>query len=457
MSEFTSRRPEDGTLIRTWAEASDAEVEATLERAVRAQAALAAKPVAERVRAFASLAKALRANEDALAREITDEVGKRREESLAEVRKSALCCEHYAENAVAGLATVRVDAGARESGYRFDPLGVVLAIMPWNFPLWQVIRCAIPAIAAGNAVVVKHAPNVQGCAERLTALVADAGGLEGALLNLRVSHERVGALISDPRVAAVSLTGSVRAGRAVAALAGAALKPCVLELGGSDPLIVLKDADLDRAVDCALRSRLLNGGQSCIAAKRFVVVDAVYDAFAEALAARWRALVIGRPSGDGVDVGPMARPDLAAALRSQVEVSMAAGAVELARACAPEGPCFVDAVLLGEVVPGMPAFDEETFGPLGALVRARDEADALRLANTTPYGLGASIFTRDEERARSLLSRVRAGHVAINGIVRSDPRLPFGGVGDSGLGRELGAMGLHAFANVRAFTLDGLS
>jgi succinate-semialdehyde dehydrogenase/glutarate-semialdehyde dehydrogenase len=377
--------------------------------------------------------------------------GKPITEARGEVAKCAWACRYYVENAEQFLAREPVETDASRSWVSYEPLGPVLAIMPWNFPLWQVIRFAAPALMAGNVGLLKHAPDVPGCAQALEALFTDAGYPQGVFQNLAIDNERTAAVIADPRVRAVTLTGSVGAGRAVAAAAGAALKPSVLELGGSDPCIVLADADLDEAVEGAMIGRFLNSGQSCIAAKRLIVEDAVHDAFVDKLTAAIDRLVIGNPMDDATQIGPMAREDLRGALHDQVWRSVAAGA-ELVRGGKPWGDSgwFYEPTLLIGVTPGMAAFDEETFGPAASVVRARDLDHALELADDTTFGLGASIWTADVERALGVAHRIASGHLSINGIVKSDPRLPFGGVRDSGYGRELSRAGMLAFVNARA-------
>jgi succinate-semialdehyde dehydrogenase/glutarate-semialdehyde dehydrogenase len=333
---------------------------------------------------------------------------------------------------------------------RFDPLGVVLAVMPWNFPFWQVIRCAAPALAAGNTVLLKHASNVPGCAIALEEAFHEAGFPEGAFTTLLVPARAVGEIIAHPAVRAVSLTGSEAAGRQVAALAGASLKKTVLELGGSDAFVVLADADVEYAALQAALARTLNNGQSCIAAKRFIVEEPVAGRFEVAFIASMAALRVGDPRDRATQVGPLARPDLVDELEDQVGRTVAAGATLRLGGRRQEGPgCFFPPTVLTGVEPGMAAFDEETFGPVGPVIRARDTEHALELANRSRYGLGGSIWTADAGRGRALAARFEAGAVFVNETVKSDPRVPFGGVKDSGYGRELAAFGLREFANVK--------
>ena len=323
----------------------------------------------------------------------------------------------------------------------FEPLGPVLAVMPWNFPLWQVFRFAAPALMAGNVGLLKHASNVSGCALAIEGILHEAGLPRDAFRALLVGSARVAALVEDPAVAAVTLTGSTPAGRAVAARAGACLKKTVLELGGSDPYVILEDADVEAAAETCAAARLVNGGQSCIAAKRFIVVEAVLQRFQELLVERVRSRRMGDPLEEGTDVGPQARRDLRDELHRQVEASVARGARALLGCRVPGGPgAFYPPSVLAGVAPGMPAFDEELFGPVAAIVAARDERDAIRLANQTVYGLGAAVFTRDVERGERIARHeLAAGSCFVNASVRSDPRLPFGGIRESGYGRELGA------------------
>jgi succinate-semialdehyde dehydrogenase/glutarate-semialdehyde dehydrogenase len=379
------------------------------------------------------------------------EMGKPVTEGEAEVEKCAATCDFYADHAAAMLAPQARDVPEQRAYVRFDPLGTVFAIMPWNFPFWQVLRCAVPTLAAGNTLVLKHAGNVPGCAEALGTLFAEAGVPAGVFENLHLPHDAVDAVIADPRVAAVTLTGSTAAGRAVAAAAGRALKKTVLELGGSDAFVVLDDADVDAAAAGAADARLVNGGQSCIASKRFIVDARVADAFVERFARAMAARHVGNPLERTTQVGPLARRDLRDELHRQVEATRAHGARVVVGGTVPVGPgAFYPPTVLDGVSPGMTAFDEETFGPVAAVVRARDEADAIRLANASVYGLAGAVWSRDRARAERVAAAMETGSVAVNGHVRSDPRMPFGGVKESGYGRELSEWGLREFVNVKA-------
>ncbi|MEB2312104.1 MAG: NAD-dependent succinate-semialdehyde dehydrogenase [Sorangiineae bacterium] len=421
-----------------------------VEATERASRGWRERPIAERAAVIARVGKLLRERKLALAELMVREMGKPVVQAEAEVEKCAWVCEHYAEHGPAYLAPEPVATDASESLVRFDPLGVVLAVMPWNFPLWQVFRFAAPALLAGNAGALKHAPNVCGSALAIRELWSAAGLPGGVFEVLFVSDDDADRLIAHPAVSAVTLTGSGRAGRAVGAAAGAALKQVVLELGGSDAFIVLADAALERAAEVAVKARMQNNGQSCIAAKRFIVERAVAARFEALVVERVRALRVGSPLERETELGPLARADLRDALARQVDASVAAGARLLTGGRALPGPgFFYEPTVLAEVAPGMPAFDEETFGPLAALTVASDAEHALALANRSSYGLGCSLFTRDLGRARALAARVEAGSVFVNEMVKSDPRLPFGGVKASGHGRELGREGARAFTNVK--------
>jgi succinate-semialdehyde dehydrogenase/glutarate-semialdehyde dehydrogenase len=393
----------------------------------------------------------LREEKDALARLMALEMGKPVAQGRAEAEKCATTCDYYAEHAKRLLAPEPAPTEARSSYVAFEPLGPVLAVMPWNFPLWQVFRFAAPALMAGNVGLLKHASNVTGCALAIEQLLREAGLPRAAFRALVVPSSRVQGLIEAPQVVAVTLTGSTPAGRSVAAKAGACLKRTVLELGGSDPYVVLEDADLDDAAETCAASRLINAGQSCIAAKRFVVVEPVLQAFEERLVERMRARTMGDPLDEKTAVGPQARHDLREELQRQVEASVAKGARVRLGCAVPEGPgAFYPPSVLAGVTPGMPAFDEELFGPVAAVVAAKDERDAIRLANQTVFGLGAAVFTRDVERGERIArEQLEAGSCFVNASVRSDPRLPFGGVRESGYGRELSAFGIREFVNVK--------
>jgi succinate-semialdehyde dehydrogenase/glutarate-semialdehyde dehydrogenase len=384
------------------------------------------------------------------------EMGKPVAQGRSEVDKCAWVCRYYVEHGAAFLAPEAVVSDAAKSYVTFQPLGTVLAVMPWNFPLWQVFRFAAPALMAGNAGLLKHSSNVSGCALAIEQILHAAGFPSPLFRTLLVGSARVGALVDAPQVAAVTLTGSTPAGRAVAARAGAALKKTVLELGGSDPYVILEDADLEAAAEACAASRLINGGQSCIAAKRFVVVEAVRARFEELLVERMRARRLGDPLDPAVDVGPQARHDLRDDLRRQVARSVELGARVRLGGEVPSGPgAFYPPTVLTGVTRGMPAHDEELFGPVAAVIAAQDEADALRKANDSPFGLGAAVFTRDRARGERLAAEeLQAGSCFVNAFVRSDPRLPFGGIKESGYGRELSSFGIREFVNVKTVYVE---
>jgi succinate-semialdehyde dehydrogenase / glutarate-semialdehyde dehydrogenase len=446
-----SINPSDGSLIHEYPEASDVEVAEALAAATGAFESWRRRSFDERSTTLRRAATLLRERRDALALLMALEMGKPVSQGRAETDKCAGVCDYYADHAARLLAPEAAPTEARTSYVAFEPLGPVLAVMPWNFPLWQVFRFAAPALMAGNVGLLKHASNVTGVALAIEEILHAAGVPPAAFRTLVVPSSRVAGLVESPHVAAVTLTGSTPAGRAVAAKAGACLKKSVLELGGSDPYVVLEDADLDAAAETCAASRLINGGQSCIAAKRFVVVEPVLGEFEERLVERMRVRCVGDPLDEATAVGPQARVDLRDELQRQVEASVARGARVRLGCVVPPGPgAFYPPSVLSDVIPGMPAFDEELFGPVAAVVAAQDEKDAIRLANQTVFGLGAAVFTRDLARGERIARHeLQAGSCFVNAFVRSDPRLPFGGIRESGYGRELGAFGIREFVNVK--------
>ena len=449
-----THNPATGAVLATHPVLSPEALEQCLQRAHAASAAWRNTPIAQRVPHLHAIAAALEDHSEALANLMTAEMGKPLAQARSEVAKCAWVCRFYADEAAGFLAPRPAAAKVPDNAVVYEPLGPILSIMPWNFPLWQVLRFAAPALMAGNAVLVKHAPNTAGTSARLAQLVSDAGLPDGLLQDLPIEVERVEAVLADDRVKAVTVTGSERAGRAVAALAGRFLKPSVLELGGSDPFVVLADADLEAALDAGVASRCLNAGQSCIAAKRFIVEAPVHDAFVEGLVARMSSLVVGDPTAPQTDLGPLARPDLVETLHRQVEASLAAGAcLRLGGTPVPGPGSFYPPTVLTEVPAGCPAADEELFGPVASVFRAQDSDDAIRLANATRYGLSASLWSQDRDRARTLAGRIHAGGVFINQMSYSDPRLPFGGIGISGYGRELGREGILEFVNAKTVSV----
>jgi len=447
---FQSINPATGDVLETFAETSPDALEGILERADRASRDWRRRPVAERAERLWAAARLLRERKDAYARTMALEMGKPLAQGAAEAEKCAWACDYYAEHGAAFLADERREADGSRSYVRFEAIGPVLAIMPWNFPFWQVFRFAAPALVAGNAGLLKHAPNVSRCALEIEGVFREAGFPDGLFRAVFLENEAVGSVIADARVRAVTLTGSDRAGSQVAQQAGRHLKKTVLELGGSDPFIVLEDADLVKAAQVAAEARLINSGQSCIAAKRFIVVERVADRFLERFTAEMRTRRVGDPLDPKTQIGPQARLDLRANLHRQVEESVKRGGRLVVGGQLPEGPAaFYPPTVLVAVEPGMPAFDEETFGPVAAVIRARDEGDAIRIANASVYGLGAAVWTEDTKRGERVARDIEAGSVFVNGLVKSDPRLPFGGVKRSGYGRELSEYGLREFTNIK--------
>ena len=454
MTSITTIDPATGSALDTYAHATDAEVETALAAAESGFASWRRTTFAERASALRAFARAITDAREEAAQLITAEMGKPITQARAEVDKSALVLEYYADRGAEFLRAESVETGFDASYVQFAPLGSVLAIMPWNYPFWQVMRFVAPALMGGNTIVLKHASNVSGCALLLGDLARRAGLPSSLLQPLILPAGRVEGLIADRRIAAVTLTGSDAVGMAVGAACGRYLKKSVLELGGSDPFIVLADADVAAAARTAATARFLNNGQSCIAAKRFIVEDSAFDQFESGFIAAASALVFGDPTDDATDVGPMARVDLRDELADQVRRAGAAGGRIALGGTVPDGPgAFYPPTLVSDVAPRTPVFDEETFGPAAALVRARDASHAIRLANDSPYGLSSSLWSSDIERARSLAGDIEAGAVFINAMSASDPRMPFGGVKRSGWGRELGSFGIREFVNVQAVSV----
>ena len=443
--------PASGTLIRQYAEMSDREVRDVLRRVDEAYRDWRETDFTIRAARMRAAAEVLGKRSREIAELMTEEMGKPVRDALAEIEKCIWGCEYFAEHAAAMLAPETMATNARQSYWTHRPLGVVLAVMPWNFPFWQVFRFAAPSLMAGNAVVLKHASNVPGCALAVEEVFREAGFPDHLFRTLLVGSSAVPGIIQDERVRGVTVTGSVAAGKAIAQEAGSLVKKTVLELGGSDPYLVLEDADLDAAAETCAKSRLVNSGQSCIAAKRFVVTDAVHDAFVERFVEHMMRARMGDPMDEATEVGPQARVDLRDELARQVRKSVAAGARCVLGGEVPDevGAWYPPTVLV-DVGPEMPAYEEELFGPAAAVIRARDEEDAIRIANDSVYGLGAAVFTRDTERGERIArDRLEAGSCYVNALVKSDPRLPFGGIKGSGYGRELSPLGIREFVNVK--------
>jgi succinate-semialdehyde dehydrogenase/glutarate-semialdehyde dehydrogenase len=436
--------------IATYPVYSEHQVGAILDAAVAARPAWRATRVEDRCALVAGAGALLRERRDALAALITAEMGKPTAEARAEVEKCAFTCDWFAEHAPQFLADQPLPSDSPRSFVAFEPLGTVFAGMPWNFPLWQVFRFAAPGLCAGNCAVLKHASNVSGCALAIGELLADAGIPRGVFGVVLIPNDRVAAVIEDERISAVTLTGSTAAGRSVATAAGRSLKPAVLELGGSDAFIVLEDADLAAAAAIAAKSRFQNAGQSCIAAKRFIVIETVADRFEDLLVEQARAVVVGDPLRESVTMGPLARGDLRDTLERQLRESVAAGATLRCGGDRPDGRgYFVTPAVLTGCTRDMPAFREETFGPLAAVMRVPSADEAISVANDSVFGLGGNIWTGDEERGLGLARRMESGGVFINGMTHSDPRIPFGGVKESGYGRELSIFGIREFVNIK--------
>lgn len=451
MATFQSIDPATGQLFAEFPAWNVEEIEDALVQVEAAAHLWKKRSVQDRCKLLSQVAAVLRARKQELARLITSEMGKLRREAEAEVEKCALGCDYYAAHASALLADESVATEARQSFVCHQPLGAVLAIMPWNFPFWQVFRFAAPALAAGNTVVLKHAFNVPQCALVIEEIFRQAGFPPGVLRTFMIDSNQVARLIGDRRIHAVTLTGSEAAGRKIAAAAGTALKKCVLELGGSDPFVVLDDADLELAVANAVMSRFLNAGQSCIAAKRFIVLKSIAESFVNQFQQAVEKLVLGDPADEQTTLGPLARADLREELHAQVQASLRQGAQGVTGCREREGAgWYYTPSILDAVRPGMTAFDEELFGPVAAVIRVADENEALHLANATRFGLGASVWTQDLKRGERFVRRCEAGVCFVNGMVRSDPRLPFGGIKASGFGRELSRIGMLEFMNTKS-------
>ena len=437
--------------IESYNEHTRQEIDSILENVDKAQQSWEKTEFSERSRLMKIAAEVLRANSERYAKLMTHEMGKPISGARSEVEKCAWVCDYYAENAVEFLSDEVIETDASQSFVTFRPLGVILAVMPWNFPFWQVFRFAAPGLMAGNAGVLKHASNVTGCALAIEEIFREAGFPEHLFRTIKVPGKNVANVIENPVIKAVTLTGSVPAGKAVAEKAGSLLKKTVMELGGSDPYLILEDADLEEAAQTCATSRLINSGQSCIAAKRFIVVESVLDEFTGKFTEQMRSKTMGAPMDEESDLGPQARNDLRDELHEQVQKSIENGAKCILGGKIPNRKgAWYPPTILTNVAPGMPAYEEELFGPVAAIIEAKDEEDAIRIANDSIFGLGAAVFTEDEEKGRLIAAKkLNAGCCFVNQFVKSDPRLPFGGVMESGYGRELSHYGIKEFVNIK--------
>ncbi|KAA9345911.1 NAD-dependent succinate-semialdehyde dehydrogenase [Adhaeribacter soli] len=446
--------PATGKVEKTFDPHTEAEIETMLAKGEKAFQTWRHSNFTHRSELMRFVQGELAGNTEKYARIITAEMGKPIQQSRGEVRKCALACEYYAANAETFLADELIKTGATRSYIAYEPLGIILAIMPWNFPFWQVFRFAAPAIMAGNVGILKHASNVPQCALAIQEIFTKAGFPEGIFQTVLVESDGVDVLIKDERIKAVTLTGSEGAGAHVASVAGKEIKKTVLELGGSDAFVVLQDADLELAAENAVRSRMINTGQSCIAAKRFIVEEPVAEEFIRKMKEKMANLKSGDPASDEADFGPLARKDLAESLQKQVEKSVAQGAEKvLDGGHAENDSAWFKPMILKNVKPGMPAYEEEMFGPVAAVMVAKDAEDALRIANDSRFGLGASIWTNDHKKGQELARRMESGAVFINALVASSPEMPFGGIKKSGYGRELSYVGIREFVNQKSIWL----
>lgn len=451
-----SVNPATGLTIETYEEATPDDVASHVVTAHDLQQEWSHTGIDHRSELMLRFASILERDRDDLAELMANEMGKPIVQGRAEVEKCAWVCRYYAQEAATILADIAVDTDRPSSYIAHRPLGLVLAVMPWNFPLWQVIRVVAPALMAGNGVLLKHASNVTGCAVAIDEMIAEAGFPNGLFRTLILPSGRVNEVLDHPFVVAASLTGSEKAGRAVASRAGHLLKPMVLELGGSDPYLILDDADLNHAATACSAGRLINGGQSCVAAKRLIVDRSVVEDFTTLLSATMASYTIGDPLEEATQIGPMARVDLRDELHDQVVRSIDAGARLVLGGVVPDGPgAFYPPTILADVAPGMAVYHEETFGPVATIITADDEADAIRIANDSDFGLGAAVFTTDVRRGERIArDHLEAGNCFVNGFVGSDPRLPFGGVKASGYGRELSHHGMREFVNIKTVVVN---
>ncbi|MDC6389022.1 NAD-dependent succinate-semialdehyde dehydrogenase [Maribacter sp. PR1] len=451
MSSIWSKNPYTGEKLKEYTKDTDSTITEKLKITQSVQKDWANLPITERCNLLDCVSELLLERKEEYANLITSEMGKPISQSIAEIEKCAWACDFYGYNAEDLLADEIIETDAEESFISYDPLGCILAVMPWNYPFWQVIRFAAPTLTAGNTGILKHAQNVPGCAKALEQLFLDAGYPKGCFQSILAGHEEIENLIAHKTIKAVTLTGSEKAGRGIAETAGKNLKKTVLELGGNNPCIVFEDADLDEYLETMLQARMQNTGQSCIAAKRFIVCSEIYEDFISKFIAATKNLKVGNPKDSDTYIGVLAREDLAETLKSQVDKSLEKGA-KLVLGNSKDGAYF-EPTILTDVVPGMPAFDEETFGPVAAIIKAHDRTHAISLANQSSYGLGAMLFTEDMEAALELIPQISDGAFFVNDMVKSDPRLPFGGTKASGYGRELSREGILEFVNKKTVYL----
>ena len=443
--------PTTGKVIEEYEMMDDAELDSIINKAAVAQNDWKELSFDQRAEYLNKVAQILKDRKEVLGELMATEMGKPLAQGVSEAEKCAWVCEYYAENAASFLENETIETDASKSYVTYNPLGTVLAIMPWNFPFWQLFRFAAPALMAGNAALLKHAPNVTGCALEIEHIIHKAGIPKSVFRTVLADIEQTQAMITHSEIDAVTLTGSTRAGKAVAGQAGSVLKKTVLELGGSDPYLILKDADLEKAAETCVISRLINSGQSCIAAKRFIAVQDVYDDFLELVISNMNEKMVGDPFEESTDIGPMARFDLRDQLHEQVKKSIKNGAeCLLGGEISDSEGAFYPATVLTDIKKGMPAYEEELFGPVASVLKAENEEEAIAIANDTQFGLGAAVFSRDAARAERIASeRLEAGCCFVNEFVKSDPRLPFGGIKKSGFGRELSHHGIKEFVNIK--------
>jgi len=448
---IASINPANGQVLRTFEALSDSEIDMKIGRAHDTFCKYRSLPFAERARMMLKAADILESEKEALGRIMTTEMGKPLRAAVDEAVKCAWGCRYYAENAERFLADETVETAANRSYVRYQPLGPILAVMPWNFPFWQVFRFVAPALMAGNTGLLKHASNVPQCALMIEEILQRAGFPEGAFQTLLIGSDKVDRILADPRVVAATLTGSEGAGIQVGIAAAKRIKKVVLELGGSDPFIVMSSANLNEAVETAVKARIQNNGQSCIAAKRFIIAEQIADEFEHNFVKRMEALVLGDPLDEATNLGPLATADAVVSLDEDVQKTIKAGARLLTGGKPVDGPGYFYApTVLTQIPKNSPAYSEELFGPVACIFRARNTDDAIRIANDTRFGLGASVWTNDKKEREQLINQIEAGMVFINGMVSSDPRLPFGGVKQSGHGRELSVYGIREFTNIKA-------